>query len=97
LIPVEEQAASYFLRPVGVSDPSEFIAAKSQPIPLGKNLLGSVYHMFHQTTYLMHTNKKIPCVNGPRWFVQMWLQLYMHQIVAINLNNRHFPSTNYKE
>jgi hypothetical protein len=27
----------------------------------------------------------------------MWLQLYMHQIVAINLNNRHFPSTNYKE
>jgi hypothetical protein len=27
----------------------------------------------------------------------MWLQLYMHQIVAIDLNNRHFPSTNYKE
>jgi hypothetical protein len=45
----------------------------------------------------MHTSKKIPCVNGPWWFVQMWLQLYMHQIVAINLNNRHFPSTNYKE
>jgi hypothetical protein len=45
----------------------------------------------------MHTSKKIPCVNGPWWFVQMWLQLYMHQIVAINLNNRHFPLTNYKE
>jgi hypothetical protein len=45
----------------------------------------------------MHTSKKIPCVNGPWWFVQMWLQLYMHQIVAIDLNNRHFPSTNYKE
>jgi hypothetical protein len=27
----------------------------------------------------------------------MWLQLYMHQIVAIDLNYRHFPSTNYKE
>jgi hypothetical protein len=27
----------------------------------------------------------------------MWLQLYMHQIVAIDLNNRNFPSTNYKE
>jgi hypothetical protein len=25
------------------------------PIPLGKYLLGSVYHMLHQTTYLMHT------------------------------------------
>jgi hypothetical protein len=59
------------------------------PIPLGKYLLGSVYHMLHQTTYLMHTSKKIPCVNGPWWFVQMWLQLYMHQIVAIDLNNRH--------
>jgi hypothetical protein len=66
-------------------------------IPLGKYLLGSVYHMLHQTTYLMHTSQKIYCVNGPWWFVQMWLQLYMHQIVAIDLNNRHFPSTNYKE
>jgi hypothetical protein len=45
----------------------------------------------------MHTSKKIPCVNDSWWFVQMWLQLYMHQIVAIDLNNRHFPSTNYKE
>jgi hypothetical protein len=33
LIAVEEQAASYFLGPVGVSDPSEFIAAESQRIP----------------------------------------------------------------
>jgi hypothetical protein len=53
--------------------------------------------MLHQTTYLMHTSQKISCVNGPWWFVQMWLQLYMHQIVAIDLNNRHFPSTNYKK
>jgi hypothetical protein len=53
--------------------------------------------MLHQTTYLMHTSQNIPCVNSPWWFVQIWLQLYMHQIVAIDLNNRHFPSTNYKE
>jgi hypothetical protein len=39
--------------------------AAGTPIPLGKYLLGSVYHMLHQTTYLMHTSKKIPCVNGP--------------------------------
>jgi hypothetical protein len=37
-------------------------------IPLGKYLLGSVYHMLHQTT-----SQKISCVNGPWWFVQMWL------------------------
>jgi hypothetical protein len=71
--------------------------AAGTPILLEKYLLGSVYHMLHQTTYLMYTSKKIPCVNGPWWFVQMWLQLSIHQIVAIDLNNRHFPSTNYKE
>jgi hypothetical protein len=38
LIPVEEQAAPYFLRPVGVSDPSEFIAAKSHRIPFKTSL-----------------------------------------------------------
>jgi hypothetical protein len=66
-------------------------------VPLGKYLLGSVYHMLHQTTSQMHTGQKISCVNGPWWFVQMWLQLYMHQIVDINLNNRHFPSSSHKE
>jgi hypothetical protein len=64
-------------------------------IPLGKYLLGSVYHMLHQTISQMHTDQKILCVNGPWWFVQMWLQLYMHRIVNINLNNCHFlnPAT----
>jgi hypothetical protein len=71
--------------------------AAGNPIPLGKYLLGSVYHMLHQTIYLMHTSQKISRVNGPWWFVQMWLKLYMHQIVGIDLNNRHFPSSNYKE
>jgi hypothetical protein len=71
--------------------------AVGNSIPLGKYLLESVYHMLHQTTHLMHTSQKISCVNGPWWFVQMWLQLYMHQIVGIDLNNWHFPSANYKE
>jgi hypothetical protein len=33
LIPVKEQAASYFLGPVGFSYPSKFVAAESQRIP----------------------------------------------------------------
>jgi hypothetical protein len=33
LKPVEDQEASYFLGPVGIPDPSELIAAKSQRIP----------------------------------------------------------------
>jgi hypothetical protein len=38
LIPVEDQSASYFLRPVGISDPSKFIAAESQRIPFKTSL-----------------------------------------------------------
>jgi hypothetical protein len=38
LIPVENQSSSYFLGPVGVSDPSEFIAAESQRIPFKTSL-----------------------------------------------------------
>jgi hypothetical protein len=47
--------------------------AAGHTIPLGMYLLGSVYHMLHQTIYFMHTSQKISCVNGPWWFVQMWL------------------------
>jgi hypothetical protein len=53
--------------------------------------------MLHQTTHLMYTSQKISYVNGPWWFVQMWLQLHMHQIVGVNLNNRQFPSSDYME
>jgi hypothetical protein len=35
--------------------------AAGTSIPLGKYLLGSVYHMLH----LMHNSQKISCVNGP--------------------------------
>jgi hypothetical protein len=38
LIPVEDQAASYFLGPVGIFDPLEFIEAESQRISLKASL-----------------------------------------------------------
>jgi hypothetical protein len=38
LIHVEDQSASYFLGPVGISDPSDFIAAESQRIPFKTSL-----------------------------------------------------------
>jgi hypothetical protein len=65
--------------------------------PLGKFLLGSVYHMLHQTVTQMYTGQRIACVNGPWWFVQMWLQLHMHQIVGVDLNTRLFPLSNHPE
>jgi hypothetical protein len=33
LIPIEDQSSSYYLGPVGTSDPLEFIEAESQRIP----------------------------------------------------------------
>jgi hypothetical protein len=38
MIPVEDQSASYFLGLVGISDPSDFIAAESQRIPFKTSL-----------------------------------------------------------
>jgi hypothetical protein len=64
--------------------------ASGKRLPLGKYLLGSVYHMLHQTVTQMYTSQRIVCVNGPWWFVQMWLQLHMHQIVGVDLNTRFF-------
>jgi hypothetical protein len=53
--------------------------------------------MLHQTVIQMYTSQRITCVNGPWWFVQMWLQLHMHQIVGVDLNTRLFPSSNHPE
>jgi hypothetical protein len=39
--------------------------AGGKRIPLGKYLLGSVYHMLHQTISQMRTGQKILCVNSP--------------------------------
>jgi hypothetical protein len=33
LIPIEDKSSSYFLGPVGISDPLEFIEAESKRIP----------------------------------------------------------------
>ena len=66
-------------------------------IPLGKYLLGSAYHMTHQITVQMHEGVEISCVSGPWWLVQMWFQLYMHQIISVDLHGISFPSVNYAE
>jgi hypothetical protein len=71
--------------------------ANGNRFPPGKYLLGSVYHMLHQTVTQMYTSQRITCVNDPWWFVQMWLQLHMHQIVGVDLNTQLFPSSNYHE
>jgi hypothetical protein len=45
----------------------------------------------------MRDGDKIIAVNGPWWLLQMWLQLYMHQIVSADLFSLSFPSVNFAE
>jgi hypothetical protein len=66
LIPVEDQAASYFLGPVGVSDPFEFIAAESQRIPFKASL--SRPHEWQDS----FKNWPLPLIAGWRnWYKRM--------------------------
>jgi hypothetical protein len=53
--------------------------------------------MMHQITAQMHEGVEISCVSGPWWLVQMWFQLYMHQIISMDLHSLSFPSINYAE
>jgi hypothetical protein len=46
-------------------------------IPLGKYLLGVVYHLLHQVAAILSTNSPIGTPGGPWWFINMWLNLHL--------------------
>jgi hypothetical protein len=62
------------------------------PVPLGKHLLGSVYHLLHQVLVRLRTDQPISNLEGPWWFIQLWLNMYMHRTMGINLKEMSFPS-----
>jgi len=66
-------------------------------LPLGKYLLGSFYHLMDQVSRNLLENKPIGTINGPWWLLQLWLNLYMHKMVAVDLRNLSFPFFNYLE
>ena len=67
------------------------------PIPLGKHLLGSVYHLLHQVSVKLRTDQPISNLGGPWWFIQLWLNMYMHRTMGINLKEMTFPSEEFAE
>jgi hypothetical protein len=71
--------------------------AASTSIPLGKYLLGSVYHMLHQTTYLMHTSQNILVLMALGGLFRCGCNYICTRLLPLTSTNRHFPSTNYKE
>jgi hypothetical protein len=67
LIPIEDQFASYFLGPVGISDHSEFIAVESQKIPF--NTLLTKPHEWQDT----FKNWPLPPIAGWRNCIRGYL------------------------
>ena len=71
--------------------------ATGNPVPLGKHLLGSVYHLLHQVSSGLRKNQPITNLGGPWWFIQLWLHMYMHKTMVVELSEMEFPSENFSE
>ena len=53
--------------------------ADGNQFPLGRYLLGSVYHLLHQVAEKLLLGEPIGDLGGPWWFVNMWLNVHMHK------------------
>jgi hypothetical protein len=47
--------------------------------PLGRYLLGSLYHLLYQVTEKLLLGEPIGNLGGPWWFINMWLNVHMHK------------------
>jgi len=59
--------------------------------PLGRYLLGSAYHLFHQVAKKLLLGQPIGNLGGPWWFINMWLGLHMHKRLEFDLFAQRFP------
>ena len=71
--------------------------ASGNPVQLGKHLLGSVYHLLHQVSAKLRADQPISNLGGPWWFIQLWLNKYMHKTMGIRLSKMAFPSEDFSE
>jgi len=59
--------------------------------PLGRYLLGSVYHLLHQVARKLLLGQPIDNLGGPWWFINKWLSLHMHKRLEFDLFAQRFP------
>jgi hypothetical protein len=52
-------------------------------IPLGKILFGSLYSLLNIVSQHLMQNEPIAIITGPWWLLQLWLNLHLHQLVAL--------------
>jgi len=53
--------------------------------PLGRYLLGSVYHLLHHVAKKLLLGQSIGNLGGPWWFINMWLSVHMHKRLGFDL------------
>jgi len=71
--------------------------ASGNPVPLGKHLLGSVYHLLYQVSAKLRADQPISNLGGPWWFIHLLLNMYMHKTMGIRLSEMSFPSEDFGE
>jgi len=59
--------------------------------PLGRYLLGFVYHLLHEVAKKLLLSQPIGNFGGPWWFVNMWLSVHMHKCLGFDLFAQRFP------
>ena len=71
--------------------------ASGNLVPLGRHLLGSVYHLLHQVSAKLRADQPISNLGGPWWFIQLWLNMYTHKTMGIKLSEMSFLSEEFDE
>jgi len=61
--------------------------------PLGRYLLGSVYHLLHQVAEKLLLGQPIGNLGGPWWFINMWLSVHKHKRRIRSFLHSAFPET----
>jgi hypothetical protein len=75
---------------------AERIAMDSE-IPLGKYLLGALYHLLNQVSRHLMKDETVTIITGPWWLLQLWLNLNMQKIMTQDLRSLKFPSLTFLE
>jgi hypothetical protein len=71
--------------------------SRGADIPLGKCLIGSLYHLMHEVSLKLMMNEPIGTISGPWWLLQLWMNLHMQKVTVNDLQTLSFPSLNYSE
>jgi len=58
---------------------------------IGKHLLGLVYRLLHEVSVRLRHNRQIGNLGGPWWFINLWLNNHLQNVMGINIFDRNFP------